>query len=121
MKKVSKPTAGGVEHRPPPPPPSRTPNYVDLDLQQPLWGPRVLVLYGVRRLSEHIVSAWGHLCASKKWYVESPGAGQPLKSSASYGAGGGGDKAGWSAGCFLGIACMGRKKHILGGLLLPQG
>jgi len=42
---------------PPPPPPSRTLKYFDLDLQQPLWGPRVLVLFDVRRLSEHVVSA----------------------------------------------------------------
>jgi len=60
MKKVSKPTqrasAGGAEHRPPPPP-SRTPKDVDLDWYQPLWGPRVFVLFDVQRLSEHVVSA----------------------------------------------------------------
>jgi len=65
MKKVLKPTqrasAGGAEHRPPPSPPPRTPKYVDLDLQPPPWGPRVLVLFDVRRLSEHVVSAYGHL------------------------------------------------------------
>jgi len=44
-----------------------------------------------------------------------------MKSSASFGAVGGGDMAGWSAGCFRRIACTGRKKYIMGGLLLSQG
>ena len=33
------------------------PKYVDLDLQQPLRGPGVLVLFDMRRLSDHVVSA----------------------------------------------------------------
>jgi len=63
MKKSIKVHSEGICRRgraspsPPPPPLSRTPKNVDLDLQQPLWGPRVLVLFDVRSLSEHVVSA----------------------------------------------------------------
>ena len=61
MKKGIKAHSEGICRRvrasPSPPPPSRTLKNVDSDLQQPLWGPRVLVLFDVRRLSENVVFA----------------------------------------------------------------